>query len=451
MMRRKTHREHTMKTITHIILVSTFVLCVYAPRPAWAQADSTESPADSAPAPVIAPVAPSAPAIEPPPAQAAPTTPSAPVVEPEPTAPVLLSPPMERRRSFWGNEPGRPADEIDSAFLPNFPMRFSGYTWLDTGYMKQQNQQVGSYDKDVNYAQGRSVLGVSYRRDVGPLFAEARAQFVAFDNELTKSQYEAHTQDVFVRVGGRIWDLQVGRFLAWEPYYRGNGIDRYTAEENGALGGPTMYRLDYALGYEDEPGQGAFHLYPADWIAFELGGVYGQKSSQNDLGIRPVLAIRRFGFLLIGGWEYVKQKPQDSSSKVKQNENGVAGRLAYTFARTTVGVNVSRVTVDTWQIDGQVNASSSFDKTSVGGYIESDFWNNVIGAGYHLTTSDNKKGERNRHHQAFLSYCYRLPVPGLTVSGVLGFARAALEDSDAKSSWENDMTSFRVRIRYDFR
>jgi hypothetical protein len=452
--RRKTDKEYPMKTTT-IIVASTLALCAYAPLTARAQTetDVSERSPEAAPAatteavplPAIVPATPSAPVVDVIPAP----LPEAkgPAIPTEPTGPSTAA--AERRYTFWGAEPGRPADESSFALSPTVPIRFASYTWLDTGYMKQQNQQVGSYDKDVNYAQGRFVLGVSYRRDMGPLFAEARAQFVAFDNEFTKSQYEPHTQDAFVRVGGRLWDVQVGRFLAWEPYYRGNGIDRYTAEENGALGGPSMYRLDYALGYKDEAGQGAFHLYPVDWMAFELGAVYGQESSQNNLGVRPVLALRRFGFLLIGGWEYVKQRPQDSSNKVKQNENGFAGRLAYTFAGTTLGVNVSHVNVDAWQIDGEVNGTQTFDKTSMGGYVESEFHNNVVGAGYHYTTSDNKKGESNAHHQSFLSYGYRLPVPGLTISGILGFARAAIEDADAKSSWENDVTSFRVRVRYD--
>lgn len=437
-----------MKTI-NIILFSTLALVLFLPRTVLAEPETSEvSATETQPEPATEVPPPAMPPAPIPPPSPPPV--SLPASVPE-AAPPLPPPEPEPRTSFWGRTPGRPASVADFVLISQIPLRFSGYTWLDTGYMKQQNQQAGSYDKDVNYAQGRFVLGVAYRRDAGPIFAEARAQFVAFDNEFTKSQYEPHTQEAYLRIGGRIWDLQVGRFLAWEPYYRGNGIDRYTAEENGALGGPTMYRLDYALGYEDEPGQAAFHLYPTDWAAFELGAVYGQKSGQNDIGVRPVLALRRFGFLLIGGWEYVRQKPQDSSNKVKQKENGAAGRLAYTFAGTTLGVNFSRVSVDSWQIDGQVNASQSFDKTSVGGYIESDFWNNVIGAGYHYTTSDNKKGENNRHHQAFVSYGYRLPVPGLMASAVLGFARAALEDADAKSSWENDMTSIRVRLRYDFR
>lgn len=377
---------------------------------------------------------------------AVPTEEERPVERPTPTEQQ-----EERRRSFWGEEPGRPYEEVDSYQVPSLPVRLSGYFWVDTGYMEQKNTQVGAYDKDVNYAQGRFVLGASYRRDLGSLFAEARAQFVAFDNEYTKSQYEPHTQDAFVRVGGRLWDVQLGRFLAWEPYYRGNGIQRYTAEEAGALGGPSMYRLDYNLGHKDEPGQLAVHVYPLEWAAFELAATYGQESSQNNLGVRPVLALRRWGFLAMAGWEYLDQTPQDDSNEVEQTSQGLAGRLQYSFLGTTVGVDVARSDVEAVTIEGLVDGEKTHDKTSVGAFVESDLSFGIAGAGYHLTTLENEQGEENRHHQAFLSYIQRLPIEGLSVWGVLGFARAELEDVDADSEWENDMTSFRVRLQYEFR
>lgn len=361
----------------------------------------------------------------------------------------------EPRQAFWGYEPGRPYEETDSYTPPRSlqltPIQLSGYAWVDTGYMQQKNTQPGTFDKGVNYAQGRFVLGASYRRDLGNLFAEARVQLVGFDNEYTKSQYEPHTQDAFVRVGGRSWDVQLGRFLAWEPYYRGNGIERYTAEEAGALNGVSMYRLDYGLGHEDEPGQIALHLYPAGWAALEVSSVYGQQSDQNKRGVRPALALRRWGFLLMGGWEYLQRRPQADNNKAEQTANGFAGRVQYTLAGTTVGVDAARVSQDQIQSDGLPNARESFDKTSYGAFLEADFWRNVVGAGYHLTTQDNDQGERNKHHQAFVSYTYRLPIEGLSVKAVLGFARAQNEDVDARLRYENDMTSFRVRVKYDFR
>jgi hypothetical protein len=407
------------------ILGSALALCVAAPWVARAQGAppdaSTEPSAPNVVAPAVAPRSAAAP----------------------------ITPP-ERRVTFWGAEPGRPGEETDSYLLPSLPIRFSGYAWIDVGYMELKTGKSGDYNQHANYEQGRFVLGASYRRDVGSFFAEARAQFVGFDNERTKSQYESHTQDAFIRLGGRIWDVQVGRFLAWEPYYRGNGIELFTAEENGA-NGPTMYRLDYALGYADEAGQAAFHLYPADWLAFELASIYGQQQSQNNLGLRPVVALRGKGLLLTGGAEYAEQQPQQSNTKAKQSERGAAGRVAYTAMGTTVGAEYAWVTVHAKALDGVVDATGTFEKSTMGAYLESELWNSVIGAGYHLTESKDRKGEKNKHHQGFVSYTYKLPVEGLSVKAVLGYARAALEDADAKASWENDMKSIRLRVRYDFR
>ncbi|MFO0581983.1 MAG: hypothetical protein U0229_06910 [Anaeromyxobacter sp.] len=358
----------------------------------------------------------------------------------------------EPRRSFWGSEPGRPYDDTSNYTLPVLPIELSGQAWLDIGYLQQKNTQVGSYDKNVNYAQGRFVLGAAYRRDFGGLFAEARAQFVAFDNERTKSQYESHTQDAFVRVGGKAWDVQVGRFYAWEPYWRGVGIDRYTAEEAGALGGPSIYRLDAAIGHKDEAGQLAAHWYPVEWAAFELGSVYGQESEQNNLGVRPVLALRKYGFLLTGGYEYLQQRPQDDSQKAEQTTKGFAGRLQYTAFGATVAVEASKASYDVTKSDGLVDTDLTLDKTSIGAFVQADLLRDyTLAGGYHLTTAKNEQKETNKHHQAFLAAIYRLPVPGLSVWGVLGFARAQLQDIDSNAAWENDMTSFRVRLQYEFR
>ncbi len=376
--------------------------------------------------------------------------------EPTLTSPTAEERAAEPRVAFWGNEPGRPYAEIDDYVTPaGFPdlggFRLSGTAWMDVGYLTQDNTQVGAFDKDVYYAQGRVVLGTAFRRDYGGLFAEARAQFVAFDNEYTKSQYEPHTQDAFVRLGGRTWDVQVGRFYAWEPYWRGLGIDRYTAEEAGALGGPQIYRLDAAIGHKDESGQIAAHWFPAEWAALEVSSVYGQESGQNNVGVRPVVALRKWGFLLTGGYEYLSQTPQDTSNKVETTTKGFAGRLQYTIFGTTLALEGSQVQVDAIQIDGLVDGEKTLEKTSIGGFVQSDLSDFTLSVGGHLTSQDNEQGETNEHIQTFAAALYRLPIPGFSVWGVLGWARASIEDVDAGSSWENDMTSFRVRLEYRFR
>ncbi|MFT3917087.1 MAG: hypothetical protein QM704_24265 [Anaeromyxobacteraceae bacterium] len=366
-------------------------------------------------------------------------------------APVVTDP----RITFWGGEAGRPGEETDSYTVPTWapsgPLRLSGYTWYDVGYLSRNNTQSGAYDQGANYGQGRLVLGVQYRRELGALFAEARAQFVAMDNEFTKSQYEPHTQDAFLRIGQRTWDVQVGRFLGWEPYYRGMGFDRYAAEEAGALGGPPMHRLESALGYMDEPSQLAAHWYPAEWAALELGGVYGQQSEQNKLGIRPVLALRGYGFTFVGGYEYFKESPQADNNKVEQTTKGFSGRLQYRIANVTVGANATLMSVDATQIDGLVDANKTLDGKTFGGFAEGWIGDLLLGGGYHFTQDDLKKGDHDKHHQAFVAAQYKLPIEGLSVKAVVGFSRAQLQDVDANTAWENDLTSFRVRLRYDFR
>lgn len=354
----------------------------------------------------------------------------------------------EPRSTFWGTEPGRPGDETDSYTLPTLPIRLSGYIWIDNGLMRTDVGEAGKYDTDTAYSQGRLVLGTSYRRDVGSLFAEARAQFVAVDNT-AQGQYEPTVQDAFVRVGGRSWDVQAGRFLGWEPYYRGNGIERYTAEEAGAPGGAAMYRVDAALGHMDEPGQAAFHLYPTSWAAFELGAVYGQDTAGNNLGVRPVLALRHSGFLVMAAYEYLNQAPQAENNKAEFTTKGYGGRVQYSIAGVTVGVNAAKAEIDAVAINGDVDGQKTLDKTSLGAFVEADFWNNVVGAGYHLTDQEDVAGQTNEHQQAFVSYLYRLPVPGLALKGVFGYARARIDNG--VNPYENAMTSIRLRIQYDFR
>jgi hypothetical protein len=109
------------------------------------------------------------------------------------------------------------------------------------------------------------------------------------------------------------------------------------------------------------------------------------------------------------------------------------------------------VSVDATDIQGLVDGERTLEKTTYGGFVDLDFWDNSIGLGYHRTEQENEQGEENGHHQAFVSYLYRLPIDGLSVKAVLGFARADIEDVDTGTAWENELTSFRVRVRYDFK
>lgn len=390
-------------------------------------------------------------------------------------------------RPVGAAEQTAPGDEASEGERPvrgdfpglDLPIRLSGYFWTDTGYMRRTNAQPGQYDQDAAYMQGRFVLAATFEKTFKDYFAMARLELAGLVNEFVGGQYGApHVLDSYVKVGQRRWDVQLGRFLAWEVYYRGQGIELYTAEEAGALGAPTLYWLELTRGHMNGPGQAAAHFFPTDFLALEAAGVYGQESGQNYLGVRPAADLSFGGLRLIAGYEYLDQSPQISADKVEVTSQGWAARLQYSLApagspwvrsppgttfseevgkgatgRVAVfGVEVAQTRVDATRIDGLVDAEKTLDKTTVGGFVDVDFWRNSIGIGYHRTEQKNEQGETNVQHQAFVSYLYRLPIEGLSVKAVYGFARGDIEDVDVGglSTWSNEMSSFRVRVRYDF-
>ncbi|MCA9517843.1 MAG: hypothetical protein KC635_23045 [Myxococcales bacterium] len=331
------------------------------------------------------------------------------------------------------------------------PLSFSGNFWTDVGFMKRLNERQGQYDQDATYMQGRFVLAAEHTSGLGDTYyATARVELLGFVNEFTKSQFEAHVQDAYVIAGSRLWDVQVGRFLAWEVYHRGQGIELYTAEEAGALEGPSLYWLQVTRGHRNEAGQLAFHLFPTDWLAFELAGVYGQESNQNNLGVRPVVALD-FGRLDVKlGYEYLAQLPQTDADKVEVKTQGFAAMVSYAFPHLTLGADVGHASVDYTDIQGLTDGEKTFDKTSVGGFADIDFADSSIGLGYHFTMQENEQGEQNTHHQAFVTFLQHLPIPGLSVKLVYGFATAHIQDIDVGSEWDNTMHSVRLRVAYDF-
>jgi len=347
--------------------------------------------------------------------------------------------------------PERPQDDMGLLDKLKKPLQLGGYFWVDSGYMNRTNAQTGQYDQVALYMQGRFVLGATYAQQLGDYFALARAQLMGLVNEFAKSQYEPHALDVYVKAGHRQWwDVQVGRFLAWEVYHRGQGIELFTAEEAGAFGGPTLYWLDLTRGYMNEAGQLAVHFYPLDWLRFEVAGVYGQQNNQNNVGGRPVFVLDWKGLEVRGGYEYLLQYPQTSADKVQVTQQGYAAKVQYAFPVVTVGADVAEVWVDAIDIQGLKDTDRSRRKLSAGGFVDIDFWHNSIGLGWHHTDQVNVRGEHDTHDQAFVSYLFRLPIDGLSVKAVYGFALAHVQSVDTGTSWNNTMQSARVRVTYEF-
>lgn len=337
------------------------------------------------------------------------------------------------------------------ATVLSIPIHFSGNFWVDTGYMSRTNAQPGQYNQAANYMGGRFVLGADYKREFEGFFAKAKVELVGFESEYAGSRYEPHTQDAYVMFGGKRWDVQVGRFLAWEVYHRGQGIELYTAEEAGALGAPSLYWLDFTRGHKNEAGQAAVHFYPLDFLAVELAGVYGQESNQNNLGIRPVVSLKQWGAELIAGYEFLKQAPQTDADKTQTTSQGTSARLQYKRSFVSAGAEFAWATIESIGIDGLIDSGKSLDKITFGGFANLDFGRHSIGLGYHRTNQTNQRTEHITHDQGFVSYLVELPIKGLTAKAVYGIARGHVTDKEANFvPWDNWMQSVRVRLRYDF-
>lgn len=433
-----------MSTKTLVALLLSPMVLGYVPIAA--AADESPPPASAAPPPS------SAEATAPSPQEAAGTMPAVKPVsrarvcnqDPDPN-----SPPIDVGPCVNGLPGGPPAN-----LLGDSPLNLSGYAWEDVGYMWTNDKRPGSYDQKSEYMQGRVVLRGEYTY-VAPwdLWGTARVELIGFENEYTKSQYEPHTLDAWIAVGQKQWNVQVGRFLPWEIYYRGQGIELFTAEEAGGPGGVPMYRVSYGYDRFNEPGQAAVHLYPVQGLGIEVSGVYGQEGTSylNYTGVRPVVDFKLGGFEAVAGAEYFKQSPQRKDLKVERTQYGYGGRLQYTLPFLTVGADFAKGHSDKINADETKDGAETYDRFSVGGWVDGYLGDlGVVGVGYHRTEQKTLAGDRPYHDQAFVSYLYRLPIEGLRLKLVYGYAKAHVNDNTARASFNNTMQSVRLRLEYLF-
>jgi hypothetical protein len=362
---------------------------------------------------------------------------------------VLAAPTVAGAQSQAQATPGQP--------WPTVPIRFGGYFWLDTGFMQRTNTQESRPDQDTPYMQGRFGLLAGYEKTLGDWKLDAQVEILGLENEYAGSRYEAHILNSYVQIGQKTWDVQVGRFLNSEVYYRGQGIELYTPDEFGAENGPAIYHLDTIRGHQDQPGQLAFHYMPVENVKIELAGVYGFATTQQVFGFRPMIDVGYAGLRLFAGYEYLNRPTnQPEGFKVKDNSKGYAARLQYALPFVTVGANYSSKTAEFYGNDEVLNTGGSGDTTSVGGFADFYFGEkrHSVGLGYHHTefTNERELADTQTQDQMFATALYRLPFDGFSVKGVVGFARAELEDRSLSTpaTYQNDLLSFRIRLAYDF-
>jgi hypothetical protein len=281
---------------------------------------------------------------------------------------------------------------------PKTGLLFSGNTWLDTGYRAAKNEILNDEAKFVQ--EGRVMLRFTPTYTYGKWFARAQAEFLAHAKFPVQNSY-IDTDDAWIAVGYKdVFDVQVGRYEAWEVYHKGLGLERDTLEDIGAQGGEDIYEVNNVFYRESSFGQLALHGYIGNVLRLEVNSVLGYQGGDGAVGVRPAV-IADFGFLkLKAAAEYKLQKPtqEDPNNKRKAEFYGLGGSVqGILWQYAELGVNGAYGVVDRWNQLGDVDLAGSTETLSLGGFLNFNFGTFspaldrlVIGGGANLTTRNNR-------------------------------------------------------------
>ena len=349
---------------------------------------------------------------------------------------------------------------------PHYPhtgLPLSGNIWIDSGYARQDRSLETENDRKFWLQEGRFLLRATPTYSNGDWFAQAQGELLAWSNAV-KGDLPIDVDDAWLKFGRwDKWDVQVGRYEAWEVFHKGMGLERDTLEDQGAFDERDttrvrIYEVNYAFYRQDGFGQAAFHYYPLKQLRFELGTVFGNESGLNALGARPV-AILDLGWMKfkIGG-EYRKGKDRDVKGKREDTQRGMGASLMFiAFPWFEGGINAAYGVIDRIGQNGLVDEKGSPTTASIGAFANVAPWGKlVLGVGADYTDQDNR--QRNdmtgdvghfTHLQAFGAVQHPIISDSFTAKLVLAYGKA-----DHDESFDNDKLNkayvLRLRLRYVF-
>ncbi len=360
----------------------------------------------------------------------------------------------------WGRDiasPYYPLDGIQSPIRGD-GIHLGGDFWFDAGYEKSQRGLATEANLQYWIGRGRFMLDVTATKSWKRFFIQAKGQMLATIEQIPGVP-AIFVDDAWVRFGmWDLFDLQVGRYEAWEVYHKGEGLERDTLEDQGAYGGPDIYEVNYAFYRQNGFGAAALHLYPLKWLRFEASGVFGNALGYNSLGIRPA-GILDFGWVKLKvATEWRRRTHQEAGKKEWERDWGVGGGIQFNFdephkiVRFQFGGNAAYGVVDKIDAFDKVDEKGSPDTLSAGGFFNFGFWSAVLGMGYNYTRQGdrqlNDQTGRNglfTHQQAFVSFRHPIVLDNLVAKVVFSYARADLRPA-FENSRVNDMFSVRLRL-----
>lgn len=364
----------------------------------------------------------------------------------------------------WGlaaPSPYYPGDGLQSPFRKS-GLHLGGDAWIDTGWESSQRGLDSQSDLQFWLMQGRVMLDLTATRTYHRFFAQAKAQILAHVEEIPGDE-QIDTDDAWIRFG--IWDLfdiQFGRFEAWEVYHKGEGLERDTLEDKGAADGPDIYEVNYAFYRQDGFGQLAAHLYATPWLRFEIASVFGNELGFNSIGVRTAGILDQNWMKLKLAAEYRKLDHQEEGRKQWEEKRGFGGSLQFNLGdagdvvRAQFGVNGAYGVVDRVDAFGKVDEKGSPDTLSMGGFLNLGLYTAVLGFGYNHTLEGDRQWNSETdvegefaHQQFFASLRHPIVVQWLTAKLVFAWAKADLQPA-VDNHRINDMYSVRLRLYMTF-
>jgi hypothetical protein len=378
--------------------------------------------------------------------------------------------PAGRNRGLYGGSLWfSPFHGLQWPYIPRTGIGFSGYVWLDNSYERLDRGDIGASSFKRYLQQGRFLFRVTPTYSDGRWFVQGQGELVLNKEQVTPLN-NPDTDDVWIRTGHwKSWDLQVGRFEAWEVYHLGMGLDLNTLERQGAfdLANPTpdLYGVTFAFYRNRNAGNVALHLYPTDYLRFELLAQVGNDGS-NTLGGRPAAIFDLGWFKLRGAAEYLKRTPETIGQREVFTFKGAGGSAQFILdPYVEFGANFAAASVVHTDNGGALDGSGSYTSASYGGFANVALPvidGLMLGVGFNRVDKKDKRNETDsapggragsfNHLQLFAAVQYLIGRQ-LFVKAVVGYADAYYNPDPTfypNPAYNDKMTSLRVRLTYLF-
>lgn len=353
-------------------------------------------------------------------------------------------------------------------FMPETGVGVSGNLWMDPGYQTLNRGKPGDTNAKLLLAQGRGVLRITPAYVSGDWYVQGQLELVGNrDQSVARPKNVVDLDDLWIRAGqlGK-WDVQVGRFEAFEVYHFGMGLDVNTLERNGATSDnsknpPDTFELGNVVYRQNGPANFAIHAYPAKFLRLEALGQYGfDLATGNDVVAARPAAVVDFGVVKLKAAASMRRQfaSPESDKSLKAQRGAVAAAQFVLAPYVEGGVNFTYGKIETWQATDPTNPNAergAYDKgasttdSDFGGFLNVRPVDRfVAGVGLNLNQQVDEKGGSFSHRQAFLALQYQA-ARNLFFKLVVADAKAHLAPG-GEAAWDNTMRSARLRALFLF-